>query len=219
MVFDRRAYQAEWMAAKYAENPDVYRKRSARWRAANVEKSIERSRIWRESNKARVAEYNAKYRSENVEKRRLLNANWYAKNVEKRKIYNTQWRAEESPAERRIKQAAWRALNPDKVRALQARHYLLNPKKYTARVAARKARQLRATPAWANHFFIEEAYDLAQLRTKATGFKWHVDHVVPLISKRVCGLHVENNLQVIPATTNASKGNRHWPDMPSEMRI
>jgi hypothetical protein len=72
---------------------------------------------------------------------------------------------------------------------------------------------LRATPAWANHFFIEEAYDLAQRRTKSTGIKWHVDHIVPLRSKRVCGLHVENNLQVIPARTNLEKGNRVWPSM------
>ncbi|CAB5178539.1 hypothetical protein UFOVP158_10 [uncultured Caudovirales phage] len=29
-----------------------------------------------------------------------------------------------------------------------------------------------------------------------------------------CGLHVENNLQVIPAESNIKKGNHFWPDMP-----
>jgi hypothetical protein len=89
-----------------------------------------------------------------------------------------------------------------------------NPEKVTALVSLRKAKRLRATPSWANPFFIAEAYDLAQRRSKATGFKWHVDHVVPLQSPLVCGLHVENNLQVIPASVNHAKGNRHWPDMP-----
>jgi hypothetical protein len=89
-----------------------------------------------------------------------------------------------------------------------------NPAVVTALVARRKARLLRATPAWANTFFIEEAYDLAQRRTQATGFEWHVDHVIPLQGKTVCGLHVESNLRVVPAAVNHSKGNRHWPDMP-----
>jgi hypothetical protein len=81
------------------------------------------------------------------------------------------------------------------------------------KVVRRNAEKLKATPSWANLFFIEEAYDLAQRRTEATGFQWHVDHIVPLRSKRVCGLHVEHNLQVIPARTNLAKGNRVWPFM------
>ena len=78
----------------------------------------------------------------------------------------------------------------------------------------RNAKKLQATPDWANEFFISEAYHIAKVRTRHFGFKWHVDHIVPLRSKAVCGLHVESNLQVIPAVENMKKGNRQWPDMP-----
>lgn len=69
-------------------------------------------------------------------------------------------------------------------------------------------------PKWATNFFMREAYRLAGLRTKATGIKWEVDHIVPLNHRLVSGLHVEANLRVITRFDNRSKGNRRWPDMP-----
>jgi hypothetical protein len=85
-----------------------------------------------------------------------------------------------------------------------------------SRVAKRRAVQIAATPSWANEFFIEQAYELAQLRTERLGVKWEVDHIVPLQSDLVCGLHVEHNLRVIPATANRSKKNHWWPQGPME---
>lgn len=63
--------------------------------------------------------------------------------------------------------------------------------------------------------FIEmEAHEIAQMRLAVTGEKWEVDHIVPLQSKLVCGLHNEFNLQVITQRENSSKRNYRWPDMP-----
>lgn len=78
-----------------------------------------------------------------------------------------------------------------------------------ALTAARYAQKLKATPSWANQFFIDEMYRLAHLRSKLTGIKWSVDHIVPLKSKTVCGLHVEHNLRVIPWSVNMAKKNSY----------
>ena len=91
----------------------------------------------------------------------------------------------------------------------------MNTKKYredhpgwmAAQCAKRRAVKAQATPDWSNEFFVEEAYHLANLRAQVTGLEWHVDHIVPLQHKDACGLHTEDNLQVIPAVLNYKKMN------------
>ena len=102
----------------------------------------------------------------------------------------------------------YRAKNPEKVHALVNNYKRENPDVIAANVGKRRAAHLKAVPSWANLFYIKEAYSLSALRTKVTGIKYHVDHIIPLVSDVVCGLHVENNLQVIPAVVNLKKGNR-----------
>jgi hypothetical protein len=137
---------------------------------------------------------------------------WRENNPEKSKATSAAYRVGRR-AEFREKHAAWVAANIDHKRAYVRAYKKKNRPVFTADTARRRVKRARATPTWANEFFIKEAYRLAALRTQITGFRWEVDHLVPIRSKLVCGLHVEHNLAVIPESQNRSKSNRIWPDM------
>lgn len=120
----------------------------------------------------------------------------------------------ENAARAKKRVAEWNASNPDRKKVADRAWRSLNRARVNAHIKAYKAGKINATPTWANLFFIEEAYDLAVLRKASTEIEWHVDHIVPLNGKTVCGLHVEHNIQVIPKRLNLQKGNRYWPGMP-----
>ena len=140
---------------------------------------------------------------------------WLDANTEKHNAASARWR-KKNPELAAVSIAKWNSENPERAAANWANYTKQHRAETNAKRSARRAKQRRATPTWANKFFIEEAYDLAQRRTKATGFKWEVDHIVPMKHPLVQGLHVEFNLQVIPQRTNRIKHNRYWPDMPQE---
>jgi hypothetical protein len=83
-----------------------------------------------------------------------------------------------------------------------ARAYYANNKAYFfAYNALRRAKKLQACPSWSNLAEIEDIY-----KNRPPGH--HVDHIIPLTNKWVCGLHVPNNLQYLPAKDNLEKSNK-----------
>lgn len=80
--------------------------------------------------------------------------------------------------------------------------------------AKERATPLNAMPAWADPVAIRVIYEKCARISLATRIPHHVDHIVPLRSKLVCGLHVPANLRVISAEDNFHKNNRYWPDIP-----
>ena len=79
----------------------------------------------------------------------------------------------------------------------------------------RKAIHKRQTPVWANLMAIKDTYKLAKKLSELCKAEYHVDHIIPLRGKDVCGLHVENNLQILEKTLNIRKSNQlTWRSYP-----
>lgn len=70
--------------------------------------------------------------------------------------------------------------------------------------AERRAAKRQATPKWADREAIKDFYCCCP-----SGH--HVDHIIPLSHDEVCGLHVLENLQYLPAQENMRKSNRVVP--------
>ena len=113
----------------------------------------------------------------------------------------------EAVQERNIR---WQEDNPERFKELQDKayrsHYLRDPSYYPTKASNRRSKELQATPSWSEQELIKTIYQ------KAKVYGAEVDHIVPLKSDLVCGLHVWANLQLLPKEDNRSKTNRHWPD-------
>jgi hypothetical protein len=115
---------------------------------------------------------------------------------------------------KRATETAWHKNNKEKSRLAAKRRREADPGKHQSAVAQRRASRNKATPSWANLEQIGRIYTLCAKVSEKTGVVHHVDHAVPLRGKSVCGLHVENNLQIIPAKMNLEKSNKFssWED-------
>ena len=163
--------------------------------AKNRDRDLSDGRQYYQTHKEKVVSRINKYRLTHSERLKEKRKEYYLKNRKAISDYH----------------AAYRKMYGEKISIRQKKWREKNPEKFVRACAKSKARRLKATMSWANEFFIDEIYALAKLRTQLTGIKWHVDHIIPLQGKNVCGFHVESNLRVIPAILNMKKGNRHVP--------
>jgi hypothetical protein len=103
---------------------------------------------------------------------------------------------------------SWNRLNKDKRDAYRYR----KSDYYNSLSRLYQASKVSATPPWLTDEHkkqILEFYALSKDCSVVTGEAYHVDHIVPLRGRNICGLHVPWNLQVLPSDINISKGNRH----------
>lgn len=112
-----------------------------------------------------------------------------------------------NPDAHRERARVYKELNPEKVKLKRKAWWDNNPGARNASRMKYHARKLQAVPAWADLDEIKEIYEQAKQLTMSTSEVYHVDHIVPLQSKKVCGLHIACNLRVIHASANRRKLN------------
>jgi hypothetical protein len=102
--------------------------------------------------------------------------------------------------------------NHEKEKEARRDHYRRNKKVYLVNFYKRDARIKQATPSWLSEEMLSEIkqiYKKCETITIESGTVHHVDHIVPINGKTVCGLHVPWNLRIITASENLRKSNKH----------
>lgn len=149
--------------------------------------NIDHIKNYREVRKPEKIVYNKIYKENNKERIKEYNKKYKAENKADIDLYN------KSHPERHHK------------------YYRKNKDKVYACGAIRRATKHRATPVWLSK---EHKSEIRKLYRKCIELnkdkknEYHVDHIVPLKSDLVCGLHVPWNLQILTREENCRKSNK-----------
>jgi len=150
-------------------------------------------------------EINAKVRQarkDNPEEVRAKQRVQYHENSDKRKA-EMRKRAKEKRPLRLAYERKYRKENPEIFKAKRKRLFYLD--------TSRRCRRKEATPKWLSaeqKQKIKDLYKSARAMSEFHEEKYHVDHIEPLFGENSCGLHVDWNLQILPAFENLRKSNK-----------
>lgn len=131
--------------------------------------------------------------------------------AEKYRLRNKAWNT------KKISDEVWVAKRNDAAKARIRKAYVASPQmRFMAYMAAQKRNlaKLTRTPAWLTIegiALIEAKYAMSKWLSDVVGVKYNVDHIIPLRGKLVSGLHVPDNLCIIPAALNFKKNNKWEP--------
>lgn len=132
---------------------------------------------------------------------------WMKENTECRSAYEKTYK-EANKTHAKDTKHRWDAENKDHRKTYR----LARKPQYAAHAMKRYVITKLSQPCWLSEQQLKEVemfYWLAADLKATCGETYHVDHIVPLQGKNVCGLHVPWNLQILPADVNIQKSNKH----------
>jgi 5-methylcytosine-specific restriction endonuclease McrA len=161
----------------------------------NSEKRLLTDKIRRLKKAKEKAEYDRQYRVKNKEYYKAKSVEYY----EEKKTYI-----------KAVRKIQFETVRP-KRREYERNHRKANKDKDAAKSSFRRARKSRATPKWLSDSQKKEMRDIfakARKMGELDNCKYEVDHIVPLNSDIICGLHVPWNLQILKESENRKKSNK-----------
>jgi hypothetical protein len=144
-----------------------------------------------------------------IDKSRIRHAEWRGRNREHVKSKYREWKLKNKD---KVKESYIIYSKTEKAkelrRAAQKERTKNNPIPARVRASIRCKRVKYSIPKW------ETTENIKMFYVKAKKLGFEVDHIVPIKSDIVCGLHCVDNFQMLGRSENASKSNRYWTDMP-----
>lgn len=140
--------------------------------------------------------YNSRWKKEHREEHAAINREWAGRNRDEVRAANRRRAAIEPVELKRRRSKAFRARHPERVYANTARH---------------RAARFKRVPLWADRERTAAVYARAAWNTELFETPYHVDHILPLQGDTISGLHVHDNLQILPGLDNVRKANKFIP--------
>lgn len=196
---------------------EFYKKNSERIRAKTKEyvqnnqtqvKQARRDRY--NNNREDIKAQIKRYRKEHQENVRQTKSKYYNANKEYISQHGKTYRLNNQVKLKKTKDR-YVSENHELILARQQVHRRENPGRFNAYNAKRRMSKLQRTPKWSNMEEIKNIYELSSYFQNTFHIKYNVDHILPLQSKFVSGLHVVENLQIISKKENNFKYNTFVP--------
>lgn len=128
-------------------------------------------------------------------------------NKEGTAAYKAKWQRENKERMKQVR-LEYRLRNKSKVYTQVQTWREKNPEIGSFASAKTRTKNLNAIPAWVDFKSVKEIYKEATRLREETGESHVVDHIIPLESTEVCGLHWEGNLQILTHSENLLKGKK-----------
>jgi|13_taG_2_1085334.scaffolds.fasta_scaffold00468_21 hypothetical protein len=139
-----------------------------------------------------ASDYKKKYSEKNKKIIKEKNAKYYIENKEKIKIRNKKWASN----------------NKDLIKQKRKRYEKRHPDRCRARIAETRFIKKACKKAFKEDYkILKKFYKKAADLEKQLGYRFNVDHIIPINHPDVCGLHVSWNLQVLSEEHNLIKNN------------
>jgi hypothetical protein len=189
---EKKAHNAQYNVT----HKDVLKTNRAKRYIANKAAIKQYAAQYYEINKGTINAYSALYRATNKESIKKYTAAHYKFHKISVHTHNAQYYKTNKQSMNALS-AQWRQQNPNRC-AIQSSH--------------RKFKLNRATPPWSEATEIKVLYLKRDEFRVAFDVPFEVDHIIPIDSDTVCGLHVLANLQLLDKSLNGSKHNKYQTD-------